>query len=169
MSARKSAAPKPVRDAGAKAPKGKKKMLMAGGVAVMMLLGGAGAWMGGLLGSGTAQAHAEPGHAEAAATGPFFVELPDIVANLNAGARRTSFVKMKARLELGSDKDAKALFAAMPRVQDLFTTYLRETRPEELRGSAGTYRLREELIARANLAASPARVRDVLFTEILVQ
>ena len=52
---------------------------------------------------------------------------------------------------------------------DLFTVYLREIRPEELRGSAGTHRLREELIARANIAAHPARVTDVLFQEILMQ
>ena len=42
-------------------------------------------------------------------------------------------------------------------------------RPEELRGSAGTYRLREELIGRANVAVAPARVVDVLFTEMLIQ
>ena len=57
----------------------------------------------------------------------------------------------------------------MPRLQDLFQTYLREMRPEELRGSAGTYRLREELIARANVAAAPAKVNDVLFTQLLIQ
>jgi len=57
----------------------------------------------------------------------------------------------------------------MPRILDLFTTCLREMRPEELRGSAGTHRLREELIARANLAAPPARVTDVLFVEMLLQ
>jgi flagellar FliL protein len=38
-----------------------------------------------------------------------------------------------------------------------------------LRGSAGTWRLREELIARANIAIAPARVTDVLFTELLIQ
>jgi flagellar FliL protein len=57
----------------------------------------------------------------------------------------------------------------MPRIIDLFQTYLREMRPEELRGSAGTQRLREELVARANLVAAPARVVDVLFQEIIVQ
>ena len=39
----------------------------------------------------------------------------------------------------------------------------------KLRGSAGTYRLREELIARANLAAAPARINDILFTQMLIQ
>jgi flagellar FliL protein len=72
-------------------------------------------------------------------------------------------------VEVAGPADAAALQAAMPRLVDLFTTYLREVRPEELRGSAGTHRLREELIARANIAAAPARVTDVLFTEILVQ
>ena len=57
----------------------------------------------------------------------------------------------------------------MPRLLDLYTTYLREMRPEELRGSSGTQRLREELIARANLVLAPARVNDILFTELLVQ
>jgi flagellar FliL protein len=57
----------------------------------------------------------------------------------------------------------------MPRLLDLFQTYLREMRPEELRGSAGTYRLREELIARADLAVAPARISDVLFTQLLIQ
>jgi flagellar FliL protein len=57
----------------------------------------------------------------------------------------------------------------MPRLLDMFQTYLREMRPEELRGSAGTYRLREQLIARANVAVQPAHVTDVLFTELLIQ
>lgn len=70
---------------------------------------------------------------------------------------------------LARKEDAVTVQAAMPRVLDLFQGYLREVRPEELRGSAGTYRLREELVARVNVAAAPARVLDVLFTELLVQ
>jgi flagellar FliL protein len=70
---------------------------------------------------------------------------------------------------LAKPEDQAIFAAAQPRVIDLFQTYLREMRPEELRGSAGTYRLREELIARANIAVAPARVVDVLFTELLVQ
>jgi flagellar FliL protein len=66
-------------------------------------------------------------------------------------------------------EDVERVKAAMPRLQDLFLTYMREMRPQELRGSAGTYRLREELIARANLAAAPAHITDVLFTQMLIQ
>lgn len=114
----------------------------------------------------------KPGEKAAAASvpsGPSFVELPDIVSNLNTGGRRAIYVKLKSRIELARPGDEAILKAALPRVLDLFQTYLREMRPEEMRGSAGTYRLREELIARANIAVAPARIQDLLFTEILIQ
>jgi flagellar protein FliL len=57
----------------------------------------------------------------------------------------------------------------MPRIIDTFVTYLRELRPEDLRGSAGLMRLREEMLVRVQAAARPARVTDVLFREMLVQ
>ena len=98
-----------------------------------------------------------------------FLEVPDLVANLNAGPRKTGFVKLRAKLELARAEDEAAVKAVMPRLVDLFQTYLREMRPEELRGSAGSYRLREELLGRANVAVAPARVVDVLFTEMLIQ
>jgi flagellar FliL protein len=100
---------------------------------------------------------------------PVFLDLPEIVANLNAGPRRTSFIKLHAKLELAKAEDQPVVAASMPRLLDLFQTYLRDMRPEELRGAEGTYRLREELIARADIAASPARVVNVLFTDMLVQ
>ena len=107
------------------------------------------------------------GHVEAATPGS--VDVAEIVANLNAGPRRTSFVRLKARLELSDKADEAAVQAAQPRIRDLFQTYLRDMRPEELRGSSGTYRLREELIARANVAMAPARVTEILFVELLIQ
>jgi flagellar protein FliL len=97
------------------------------------------------------------------------VDLPEIVSNLNAGPRRSAFVRLKAQLVLANSADEAAVIAAEPRIQDLFQTYLRDMRPEELRGSAGSYRLREELIARANIAVAPARVTEILFIELLVQ
>ena len=100
---------------------------------------------------------------------PVYVDLPEIVANLNSNPRRPNYVKMNARLEVAGQQDAERVRQVMPRIQDLFQTYLREMRPEELRGSAGSYRLREELLARANIAAAPARVNNVLFIQILIQ
>ncbi len=180
--------------AAAKKGGGKKKVLILGLLVLLLAGAGAGAWFSGFLpkllgkggddhaaaetsggghGAAPAGGHgARPeakGDAKAEKAGPVFMELPDIVANLNGGPRRATFVKLKAKLELSRPEDQATLQAAMPRVLDLFQGYLREMRPEELRGTAGTYRLREELLARTNLAAPPARVVAVLFTEMLVQ
>jgi flagellar FliL protein len=159
-------------DGSAAPPKGGRKKLLLIALPVLLLGLGAGLWFSGilpgLLGMGPKdEAAAAPGLPAPAVPG--FVELPEIVSNLNAPGRRTSFVRLRAKLEISDTAHAPALLAAMPRLIDLFSTYLREVRPEELRGSAGTHRLREELIARASLIAPPARVTDVLFLEILVQ
>ncbi|RYJ01025.1 MAG: flagellar basal body protein FliL [Acetobacteraceae bacterium] len=127
--------------------------------------GGSGHGAPAAAGHGTAPAPAAGG----AARSPVFFDMPDIVANLSATGRRASYIKLRSKLELTKAEDAGAIQAAMPRLQDLFTTYLREMRPEELRGSSGTQRLREELMARANLAVAPVRVADILFIELLLQ
>jgi flagellar FliL protein len=166
----------------AKGGGGKKKLLL---LALPLLLAavGAGLWFGGilppLLGMGkevraTAEGESHAGapataQKEEAARPPTFMDLPDIVANLNAGPRRTGFVKVHVKLELDKADDVAVATAAMPRLLSLFQTYMRDMRPEELKGAAGMYRLREELIARANVALTPAHVNDVLFTEMLVQ
>ena len=156
-------------EAGVAKKGGKKKLIMIA-LPVLLLAIGAGLWFSGILPGLLGMNHpAAEAPKEAVKAPPFFVDLPEMVANLNTGARRTTFVKLKARLELSKPEDQPAFVAAQPRVIDLFQTYLREMRPEELRGSAGTYRLREELVTRANIAVAPARVVDVLFTELLVQ
>lgn len=155
----------------AEAKSGGKKKLFLAGAPVLALLLAAGLWFGGvlpnLLGMGHKDGHEEAGVKPLPA--PVFLELPEMVANLNGSAKRPSYVKLRARVELAKPEDLPVAQAAIPRLQDLFQTYLRETRPEDLRGSAGTYRLREELIARGNVAVAPARITDVLFTEMLVQ
>ena len=98
-----------------------------------------------------------------------FVDLPDMIANLDSPANKPSYIKLQARIEVSRQEDADKVKQEMPRLQDMFQTYLREMRPEELRGSAGIYRLREELLGRANVAVAPVRVNDVLFTQLLIQ
>lgn len=146
-------------------PRKSRKALLIGGIAVLAALGAGGTYYMGALDTLFGRASSS----QAASSGPGFVDVAEVVANLNAGPRRTAFVKLKARLELSSKSDEAAVLALQPRVQDLFQTYLRDMRPDELRGSAGTYRLREELIARANIALAPARVTEILFVELLVQ
>jgi len=168
MSKHEAAAP-----ADGEAPKKKgKKLLLA--IPVLLIAAGAGGWFSGvipgLLGHG--EKKPKPGSEKidaAVAAPPFYVDVPEIVSNLNVPGKRPSYMKLHAKLELAGKGDEAAVTAAMPRIQDLFQTYLRDMRPEELRGSEGSYRLREELITRASLAATPAHVLDVLFVELIIE
>jgi flagellar FliL protein len=132
---------------------------------LVLLLGGAGAWffLGGKKEEPVVEDKPQPAKALV------YYNLPEILVNLNAAGRRSSFLKMTISLELENQADIPRIQAVMPRIVDNMQSYLRELRAEDLRGSAGLFRLREELLARVNAAAQPAKVSDVLFQEVLVQ
>ena len=98
-----------------------------------------------------------------------FFPLEELIVNLNAGGRKSTFLKIRVSLELADGEDISRIESVMPRIMDNFQVYLRELRIEDLKGSAGMYRLREELLTRVNAAAAPAKIQDVLFKEMLVQ
>jgi flagellar protein FliL len=98
-----------------------------------------------------------------------FFEVPDIIVNLNTDIRKSTFLKIKISLEIANSADTDVINQMLPRIVDNFQVYLRELRIQDLQGSAGMYRLREELLRRVNIAVRPARVKDVLFKEMLVQ
>lgn len=100
---------------------------------------------------------------------PAFMEIPDLLVNLNTAGGPPRFLKLRIKLELANPKDLEKLQAISPKVVDQFQTFLREMRVQDLRGSAGLYRLRQELLYRVNLAAQPMKVKDVLFQEMLIQ
>ncbi|GIK79203.1 MAG: flagellar basal body-associated protein FliL [Pseudorhodoplanes sp.] len=101
---------------------------------------------------------------------PVFLDLPDTLVNLaNAGGDRAQYLKIKIVLELPDQVMMQQVQPVLPRVMDAFQTYLRELRPTDLDGSAGLYRLKEELTRRVNASISPNRINAVLFKEIVVQ
>lgn len=109
------------------------------------------------------------GEGEEAGAGSLFMDLPVIKVNLASTSRKTVFAMIGMSLALENEEDKAAIQAAQPRIVDSFQTYLRELSPEELRGSAGLLRLREELLLRVNAAVAPVVVKDVLFQQVLVQ
>jgi len=111
-------------------------------------------------------------HAEAAAhvKPPVFVDVPDMMVNLTGSpGERVQYLRVKVVLELKEEKQIEEIKPTMPRVTDIFQTYLRELRPADLNGSAGMFRLKEELTRRVNNAVAPVKVSAVLFKEIVVQ
>jgi flagellar FliL protein len=162
----------PLEDESAAKGSKKKKIIIFAVIGVVALLGiGAGLYFTGIIGGGKKDEAAEEGkHAKKGEDAPgFYYDMPDLVVNLSDEDRKQRFLKLSISIEIPSKEDTPKLEAVMPRITDHFQTYLRELRVEDLRGSAGIYRLRQELLARVNSAADPVEVRDVLFREILIQ
>lgn len=166
------------------------KMLIIGGVAALVVLGG---------GGGAAFVFLKPKPDEAAQAdkgkekkkkkddkakgkdgekgaavvregpdGVVFYTMPDVVVNMQTADGRPTFLKLKLTLELPDDTAVEDLDPNMPRLQDMFQTFLRELRPEDLAGSQGSYQLRMEILRRVNLVISPGKANAVLIEEMLI-
>ncbi len=101
---------------------------------------------------------------------PVFMDVPELLVNLaNLPGERVQYLKMKIVLEVKEQPVVAQITPSMPRLTDIFQTYLRELRPTDLNGSAGVFRLKEELTRRVNVAIAPTQVNAVLFKEIVIQ
>lgn len=154
-------------EAGAAKPAGrfsKKLIIMAAGALLVVGGGGFGAYK-------YFAAHKKQEQAAAEKKKPaVFVDMPDVLVNLsNANSDRTQYLKVKIVLEVPDKAVVEKITPLTPRLMDAFQTYLRELRPTDLDGSAGLYRLKEELTRRVNVALAPDKVTAVLFKEIVVQ
>ena len=148
---------------------GGKMMLIAGGGALVLLLGGgAGAYF---------FLFAKPKPTETAQAGAVplvpptvtYYDMSNIIVNIQTPDGAPAYLKLSVSLELNTPEEKAGIQAFMPRIVDQFQGYLRELRIDDLRGSAGVMRLKEELLRRINVAAAPYRVRDVLLKEMIVQ
>lgn len=143
---------------------GKKKLILIGGVVALLAAGGGGFFF-------YQKSKAAAATQVAVKKVPFFYDMPEMTANLamQPGQERPIFLRIKVSLELEDQKMVAQITPLLPRVVDNFQVYLRELRPSDLEGSAGIYRLREELVRRVNAAVYPARIETILFKDVLVQ
>jgi flagellar FliL protein len=170
---------------------GGRKLLIIVALAVLALcgLGGGAAWWLGLFGANAAASHpaepeaaaeaeaeagheAEPsgedGHGTATA-GVAFVDLPDVVVNLQSVGPRMRFLKLRVSLEAAGDHEAEQTRVLTPRIMDSFQLYLRSLTVEDVQGSVGMQRLKEGMLARVLPAVEPLEITDLLIKEMLVQ
>jgi len=155
---------------------GRKRLLIVIAAVLVLILGGAAAaYFTGLLqplidmlGGGKDAAQVEESQTLVSSDAVFY-DLQEMLVNINTGGRKPVYLKIRVSLELDNSNDIARVESMMPRIVDNFQVYLRELRIEDLKGSAGMYRLREELLKRVNVAVAPAKVNDVLFKEMLVQ
>ncbi|VAV89623.1 hypothetical protein MNBD_ALPHA06-832 [hydrothermal vent metagenome] len=111
----------------------------------------------------------EAGGDHVAAVVPLFYQMPDIMVNISGEEEGEQLVlQIKMQLEVPDQDTIHQLDTLLPRVVDQYQGFLRELRIEDVKGSAGNYRLRLELLRRVNLAIQPAHVNDVLIERLLV-
>ncbi len=186
-------APEVAEGAEGEAPAKKKlslKMLIIAGAAALVVLGGGGGAAFVFLKPKPDEAHAEKGKekkdkkkeekgkgkegekgAAVVREGPdgvVFYTMPDVVVNMQTADGRPTFLKLKLTLELPDESAVEELDPNMPRLQDMFQTFLRELRPEDLSGSQGSYQLRMEILRRVNLVIAPSKANAVLIEEMLI-
>ena len=146
--------------------KGKLKLIIIAAVALVVVLGGAAAAYFLLFAGGSEDAD---GTEVVVVPQTYFYDLPSMTVNLSSEAGAEQFLKLSVALELADEEMVLAIEARVARVIDAFQVYLRELRRSDLDGSAGIYRLKEELRRRVNLALYPIEIESILFKEILVQ
>lgn len=152
---------------GIKALLGSKIVLGAVGVVLLGAIGGGGWFF--FLKKPSEQQLAEAAKAAPRKTG--FIDMKEMLVNISGAqpGERQNFIKIKVALEIADAKNAADIQPLLPRVEDMFQVYMRELRLADLDGSAGTFRLKEELLRRVNVAVHPSKVDAVLFKELLVQ
>jgi flagellar protein FliL len=151
-------------DAGAR----KKKMMVLGGAAALLIAAAGGGYYFFMGGEEKPTGVIAEG---SGATPGAIIDLEEMKISLAAasGEERQSFLKMRIALEVRDAEVVKQVQPLMPRVIDSFQVFMRELRPNDLDGSAGLYRLKEEMMRRVNVAVYPHKVDAILFKELLVQ
>jgi len=146
----------------------KKLLLFVGAPILLLIIGGVIAYFLGVFDSSPSPEEPEAEEQKVDSLG-HFLELEEMLVSMGKAGRRSSFLKLRISLELEKKEDEPHIIAVMPRIIDNFQMFLRGLRIEELQGSHGLYRVKEELLVRVNAAANPVKIKDVLFKEMLVQ
>jgi flagellar FliL protein len=148
---------------------GNKKLLIIVAAALLLVLGGGGA----ALYFFVFAAKNEPvkSASELPATPPtiIYCDMDEMIANIQSSDGNPVYLKLEVSLEVTSPEEKAGIEAMKPRIRDQFQAYLRELRPDDLKGSAGVMRIKEELVRRTNAIAAPYKVRDVLLKNMIIQ
>jgi flagellar FliL protein len=148
---------------------GNKKLLIIVAAALLLVVGGGGAALYFFVFSGSETAESKGPEYPATPPVVAYADMDEMIVNIQSQDGTPVYLKLVVQLELFAPEEKAGIDALKPRIRDQFMGYLRELRPDDLKGSAGVMRLKEELVRRTNVAAAPYKVRDVLLKEMIIQ
>ncbi len=155
-----------VSDAKASGGSRSRLLIIAGAAIAVVLLGGGALFF---FMSSSAAPPTEQGAAVVAHEPSFIFNLEPMTVNLSSDDGSAAYLRMSIALEVANEGVMHDIQPNLAKIVDAFQVYLRELRRSDLEGSAGIYRLKEELTRRINVAIYPQRVDNILFRELLVQ
>ncbi len=144
----------------------KKPLIM--GVVLALILGGGGffaAFTGLILGSDHG-ADVAAAHEVSALPDVAFVPVESVIVALGQGAENRH-LKFTAQVEVESAYVADVTLL-VPRILDVFNSYLSAVDPLSLEESAAIVRVRAQLLRRIQVVVGEGRVRDLLITEFVL-
>ncbi len=150
----------------------KKKLLLFIIIGVVILLAGGGGYLAYtkymLPDPAIAEAEAEKAKKEAInAVGEMF-ELQPFVVNL-ADPKGKRYLKLKITIELESAEVLEKAEKAKPKMRDMVIMMLTSLTFEEVMTPEGKIRVRDELLERFNHVMRPSRIKNIYFTEFVIQ
>jgi flagellar FliL protein len=148
----------------AKAPRNKKKLAIVGAaVAVLLIVGGG-------IGYSLMGGDDSGSDSDSAGAGPeTFVDIPPMTVNLRSADGTPRFLRVHLMLVPTSASKQEEITQKLPLILDAYQPFLRELRPEDLAGSAAAFRLKEEMLIRANREVGANSVADVLIQDLVQQ
>ncbi|MDZ7642539.1 MAG: flagellar basal body-associated FliL family protein [Desulfurivibrio sp.] len=156
----------PENEEGAQPKKSKTMLFMIMGV-VLLLLGGGGFFAYTTFLAPPAEKKVESEEEKANAIGQLLALEPFVVNLADPTGKR--YLKIQLEIELENEKALKKAERATPRLRDNVIMLLSSLSFEEVMTPEGKIRIRDELLERFNVVLRPLRVRNVYFTEFVVQ
>ena len=100
-------------------------------------------------------------------TNNHYIKLGEYIVNLkNQG--NDNYVKMVLALKIEDSEDRVAIEEKMSNIRDVIQTFLKDLRVADFNGSAGSIRVKIELLKRINNVIKPQNVQEVLIQEFLI-
>lgn len=98
-----------------------------------------------------------------------FIPIEEVTVNLRTNDDSHSWLRVKVTLEVHGKNNYDVAVKMMPKIIDVFQTYLKELRKTDLDGSFGIYKMKDEMLMRINTMLYPAQIEGVFFQEIIMQ